>query len=175
MVRYGYIFNHLIFLADDQNSVILENNISGTGPKPQRAIRYDTSYLNEGIFWNFKEMIGGVNCFMLHGQVNNFSAGKYATINTQRWKLMLQKAIDKIHSSPQHKLTANGVHQIMCSYWGSKPASLITDHGDLYNTDTQQMLIYIPADRSLKIFFKPKDNSTPSDPGPYFVTIPLSQ
>ncbi len=170
-----YAFNHLIFLADDKNCVMLENNISNSGSNPQRALRYDTSYLNPGINWNFKEMIGGVNCFMLRGQVDNYSAGPNEKINTQRWKLMLQRTVDKLYNSPQHKLTSDGVREIMSSYWGSKPESLIGGYGDLYNTDTQQMMVYIPVDRSLRVFFKPKDNSTPLDPGAYFITIPLSQ
>jgi hypothetical protein len=170
-----YAFGHLIFLADDKSCVMLENNIAQTGPLPQRALRHDTSALNDGISWNHKEMIGGVNCFMLRGQPNNYSAGAHAAINTERWKLMQQRTTEVINSNPQHKLSAGDIRAIMCSYWGSKPKSLLAKHGDLYNTNTQQMMLYIPAEKSLKVFFKPKDNSTPSDPGPDFIEIPLTK
>jgi len=172
--EFSYTFDHLIFLADENNCVILENNIANSGTQPQRALRYDNSYLNAGIYWNLPHMIGAVNCFMLNGQVNNYSQGPNNKINTQRWNLMLQKTVEKLHYN-QNKLSAENVRQIMCSYWGNEPQSLIMEHGDLYNTDTQQMFLYIPVKRSLKVFFKPKNNSTPKDPSAYFLTIPLSQ
>jgi hypothetical protein len=171
--EFAYAFDHIIFLADETNCMILENNISNAGIQPQRAIRVDTSDLNPGISWNYKNIIGAVNCFMLHGQVNNFSVGINGIINTQRWDLLLQKT-DNLLQLNNNQLSAENVREIMCSYWGEEPASLYMDNGDLYNTDTQQMARYIPARRSLKVFFKPKDNSTPKDPSPYFETIVLS-
>ena len=171
--RYG--FDHLIFLADEKNCVILENNISGTGSSPQRGLRSDTSALNEGIVWNHPQMIGSVNCFMLRGQPNNFSAGPHKEINTKRWQLLLERSAKKISDSPGHRLTPEGVRELMCSYWGKRPESLLTHHGDLYNSDTQQMMLYVPAERSLKVFFKAKDNSTPLDAGVGFVVVPIGR
>jgi hypothetical protein len=61
----------------------------------------------------------------------------------------------------------------MCSYHGHGPGSLLLNDGDLYNLQTQQMMLYIPADRSLKAFIKPKQGANPADPSPYFYNIPL--
>lgn len=171
----AYAFDHLIFLADEKNCVILENNISGTGANPQRAVRTDASPLGDGIAWGHPQMIGAVNCFMLRGQPDNFSKGPHKAINTKRWALLLKRTAAKIDESPGGKVTPEGVRELMCSYWGKRPESLLTKHGDLYNSDTQQMMLYVPAERSLRVFFKPKDNSAPVDAGPVFVTVPLGR
>ncbi|MCX6281126.1 MAG: C45 family autoproteolytic acyltransferase/hydrolase [Bacteroidetes bacterium] len=167
-----YAFSHLIVLADEKQTCILENNISGQGAHPVRALRYDTSHLNQGVKWNYPHIIGAVNCFMLKGQVDNFSQGKYKKINERRWSLLLEQLKTRL-AAGKNKLTPADVQAIMCSYYGEGPGSLLLNDGDLYNLQTQQMMIYIPAERSLKAFIKPKKGANPADPSPFFYTIPL--
>ncbi|MCK9423511.1 MAG: C45 family autoproteolytic acyltransferase/hydrolase [Bacteroidales bacterium] len=170
--EFGYTWDHLIFLADKTDCIILENNISNAGPVPQRAIRTDKSSLNQDIPWNFTDMIGAVNCFMLSGQFNNYSEGVNGPINTERWGLLCKKS-DSLRQLNNNQLSDEHVREIMCSYWGSEPRSLYAGGGDLYNKDTQQMFWYIPAQRSLRVFFKPKNNIVPNDPSKFFETIDL--
>ena len=100
-------------------------------------------------------MLGVVNCFMLEGQVNNYSDPEKggSTFNVERWKLMLEKLNGK------NILSKEDVKNIMTS----GPA--------IYNTNTQQIMIYIPAQKYLEVFFKP-GNSTPLNPE--FIIIPLN-
>ncbi|MEI8007261.1 MAG: C45 family autoproteolytic acyltransferase/hydrolase [Bacteroidota bacterium] len=167
-----YAFSHLLVLADEKETCILENNISGQGAHPGRALRYDTSQLNPGIKWNHPHIIGAVNGFMLKGQPNNFSEGKHKKINVRRWSLMLDKLKTWL-AAGKNKLTPADVQSIMCSYYGDEPGSLLLNDGDLYNLQTQQMMLYIPAERSLRAFIKPKKGANPADPSPFFYNIPL--
>jgi len=167
-----YAFSHLILLADKRQTSILENNISGLGTHSSRSLRYDTSQLNPGIKWSHPHIIGAVNCFMLKGQVNNFSEGKHKKINERRWSLMLDKLKSRLVAS-KNMLTPADIQSIMCSYYGDSPGSLLLNDGDLYNLQTQQMMLYTPAERSLKVFIKPKKGANPANPSPFFYNIPL--
>ena len=167
-----YAFSHLIVLADEQETKILENNIAGAGQQPKRALRYDTSALNPGVNWGYARMIAAVNCFMLKGQADNYAQGKHAKINQGRWLLLLEKLQAKLHQN-NNKLSPENIREIMCSFRGNGPGSLLLNQGDLYNLQTQQMMLYIPADRLLKAFIKPKQGENPADPAPFFYTIPL--
>jgi len=167
-----YSFSHLVVLADEQETKILENNITTQGQHPERDLRYDSSTLNPKVSWGFHHMIAAVNCFMLKGQFDNYSGGKYAKINQGRWSLLLKELQDKL-SHNNHKLSPENIREIMCSFHGKNPGSLLLGQGDLYNLQTQQMILYIPAERSLKAFIKPKQGANPANPAPFFYTIPL--
>lgn len=168
-----YTFSNLILLADSAKTIVLENNISGEGEAPSRAVRDDVSVLNPGIEWGFPAMIGAVNAFCLKGQVNNFSRGVNGEINVERWNL-LRKRIDELNDSANgYSLTPEDVKEIMMSFAGRRPGSLEADEGDLYNQQSQQMAFYIPRDAFLQVFFKPLDGSTPKEPK--LVNIPLER
>jgi hypothetical protein len=167
-----YAFSHLILLADARETRILENDISGTGTRPARAVRYDTSVLNPGVIWGYRNMVAAVNCFMLMGQTDNFATGKNAKINQQRWSLLLEKLHEKL-SGGENKLTPENVRGIMCSFHGTSPGSLLLNKGDLYNLQTQQMMLFIPAENYLKVYFKPKEGTNQPDPSAFFYTIAL--
>jgi|WetSurMetagenome_2_1015567.scaffolds.fasta_scaffold106901_2 hypothetical protein len=151
-----YTFSHLIFLADATDAVILENNMSGLGVNPQRAVRTDTSILQSFISWPYTQMIGAVNCFMLDGQVDNYDQ----KFNTERWKLMQEQINNTL--SPAGTLDFLGVQKIMTSFWGAKPRDF--EEGDIYNTWTYQMMTYVPATRQFQVFFKPNRNESPVPP-----------
>ncbi|WP_295442383.1 hypothetical protein [uncultured Thiodictyon sp.] len=67
----------------------------------------------------------------------------------------------------------DNVNDIMTSYWHQASRSILSPlpTGDLYNTDTQQMMLYVPATNHLEVFFKPQDNTTPKQPR--FVEVKL--
>ncbi len=159
----NYTFSHLIFLADATDAVVLENNMSGLGLKPQRALRTDASPLQSFISWPYTRMIGAVNCFMLNGQVDNYNQ----KFNTERWKL-LQKEINET-LSPSGTLNFSNVQKIMTSFWEAKPRDF--EEGDLYNTWTYQMMTYVPATRQFQVFFKPNRNQSPVPPP--FISIDI--
>lgn len=168
-----YAFSNLIVLADRDSTTVLENNVSGMGPAPSRAVRTDTSELNPGIDWGYPSMVGAVNGFCLKGQVNNFSKDYTGEINVERWELMRKKIDELKGARPGGRLTPEDMKAIQDSYWGKAPGSLSADEGDLYNQQTQQMLLYVPAENKVDIFFKPLDGSTPLVPA--YITIPLGQ
>lgn len=165
----NYTFSHLIFLADEKSACILENNISGKGDMGRRTVRTDTSELNTGVTWGYPKMVGAENGFILKGQVDNMNAGKNARINQGRWSLMKEQI--GLRYKDRKSLTPEQVREIMTSYRGDEPGSLMTNDGDLYNIQTQQMFLYLPAERKLEVFFKPLDGSSPLKPE--FVPIPL--
>jgi len=167
-----YTFSHLIVLADEKKTTILENNISGAGVHATRALRHDTSGLNPGIEWNHPHMIGAVNGFMLNGQVNNFAQGKHAKINTRRWELLLNK-VNQLVKRSAGRLTTIDVREIMTSFHDKEPGSLFLNAGDLYNLQTQQILVYTPGERTVQVYLKPKSGDNPPDALPYFHVISL--
>ena len=173
MADKPYTFSHLILLADSSDTVVLENNVSGMGDPCSRAVRDDGSALNPKIAWGYPSMLGAVNCFCLQGQADNFSRGINGEINAERWAL-LRKKIDELNTARSGYMFApDDVKEMMTSYWGSSPGSLEADQGDLYNQQTQQMALYIPAEGFLEVFFKPLDGSTPEVPT--FTPIPLER
>ena len=169
---HKYTFSHLIVIADEQETYILENNISGAGVHASRALRRDTSLLNPGIVWSHSQMIGAVNGFMLNGQVDNFAQGKHAKINTRRWELLLDKVNQTMQRS-DGRLSVTDVREIMSSFHGREPGSMFLNAGDLYNLQTQQIIVYIPGERTVQAYLKPKSGDNPADPLPYFQVITL--
>ena len=156
-----YAIGHLIMLADPRRTSVLENNTARAGTAPRRALRTDTSELNPGVPWGRTEMLGIVNAFMLKGQRDNFATGLGARVNQRRWALMRDRIAS--HTGP---LSIQDVKGIMTAYWGSEPGTLYSplSSGDLYNSDTQQMLLYVPASNHLEVFFRPKDGAIPNMP-----------
>lgn len=173
MADKPYTFSNLILLADSSSTVVLENNVSGRGDPPRREVRDDGSALNPGIAWGYPSMLGAVNCFCLLGQANNFSKGINGEINVERWALMRKKIDELYTASNGYRLTPDDVKEMMTSYWGTSPGSLEADQGDLYNQQSQQMALYMPAEGFLQVIFKPLDGSTPKVPT--FTSIPLER
>ncbi|MEI7726339.1 MAG: C45 family peptidase [Bacteroidota bacterium] len=167
-----YTFSHLVVLADERETAILENNIAKAGRQPMRALRHDTSKLNPGISWGHPQMIGAVNGFMLNGQVDNISLGKHAKINTRRWELLLDRITEKT-ANTGGRFSARDVREIMSSFHGKEPGSLFLNAGDIYNLQTQQMIIYTPGERTVDVYLTPKAGGNLADPGPYYHTIEL--
>jgi hypothetical protein len=69
-----------------------------------------------------------------------------------------------------YKLTPQHVQEIMTAYWQDEPRGF-DQSGDLFNTDTLQSFLYVPAQSLLKVYFQDWDGSTPKVPK--FITIPL--
>lgn len=173
MVDRPYTFSHVVLLADAGETILLENNVSGWGDRPSRAVRRDDSVLNPGIEWGYPSMISAVNGFCLAGQVNNFSKGLNGEINVERWALLREKIEELQAERGRLVLSPEDVMEIMLSYRGSTPGSLEADEGDLYNQQTQQMALYVPSEGLLEVFFKPLDGSTSGAPA--FINIPLER
>lgn len=155
-----YTFNHLIILADRRHSAVLENNFSGGGENPARALRYWNSDLNPSTTWGIPYSVGAVNCFALRGNTDNhidpldwkrFRKGEPdSDVNTLRWQSMKEQ-LTRMGS----KVDATGVKSVLSFYYPKKPFSMY--HGDLYHALTFQSMIFEPNSMSLQVWFKAKD------------------
>lgn len=151
----SYTFNHLIALADPNQSQILENNISGTGASMNRALRGDHSPLNDGVLWDIQDAVGSVNSFLLKGNHDNHTNNLG---NTARWAKLKELLL-----AQGDTVTREGLKKMVSFHSGPEPGSWTT--GDFYNTGTQQIMIFEPDSLSLEIFFRPKDAvKLPIDP-----------
>lgn len=148
--RY-YAYSHLILLGDKKQVRVLENNCTKLGEKPQRALRSASSELANHIpVWNFPNVIGIVNSYMLPGQPDSFRAS-VNDHNSGRWDLLIE-GCNRILAQKK-KFSENDVMDIMCSYKEQAPR----DHSDMYRRWTQQMMLYVPAEKKVKVFYKPFD------------------
>lgn len=158
----NYAYNHLILLSDSRTSKVLENNLSGTGTNIHRALRSDTSSLNPGITWGFSNAVATVNSFLLAGNCDNQTG---ILSNTARWssiKAQLQLSGDTVSLAE--------LKQIASFDKGSVPQS--QSDGDIYNSSTQQIVIFQPDIVHLEVAFKPKSGILPA--APVFEEIPVS-
>ena len=157
-----YTYNHLILLSDSHTSKVLENNFSGAGTNTHRALRSDVSALNPGVVWGFSNAVAAVNAFLLAGNYDNYTG---ILSNTQRWssiKSQLQLCGDTV-SLAELKQIASFDH-------GAIPQS--QSGGNIYNSGTQQIVIFQPDIFHLEIAFKPKTGVLPVNP--LFEEIPVS-
>ena len=157
----NYPFNHNVLLSDSQTSKVLENNFSGTGTNMQRALRSDTSALNPGITWGFTNAVATVNSFLLQGNHDNHTGNPS---NMNRWeslKTQLQVYGDTV--------TSEELKQVASFDNDDGPGSSST--GDIYNSRTQQIVLFQPVNFHLEVAFAPKSGILPADP--VFENIPI--
>jgi hypothetical protein len=152
-VNREYTVGHLIFLADPAIAGVVENNVSGT--KWNRELRLGDSILNKGISWGISDSVGTVNSFMLRGNLDNYSSQK---INTTRWQSMKSQLLAKGSS-----VTPDELRQVI-TYNTSKTGIGTQEEGSLYNTRTQQIILFEPKTFNLKIFFKPSSGEIVRNP-----------
>jgi hypothetical protein len=157
----NYPFNHNVLLSDSQTSKVLENNFSGTGTNMQRALRSDTSALNPEITWGFTDAVATVNSFLLLGNHDNHTGNPS---NMNRWeslKTQLQNYGETI--------TLDELKMIASFDNGDGPDN--QSDGDIYNSGTQQIVLFQPDNFHLEVAFRPKSGILPTDP--VFEDIPL--
>ena len=77
MTDKDYAYSHLIFLADENSAMVLEND---TG-SPARGLRSATSALIPGIIWDHPNAIATVNSYLLPGNTSTHTRD----IETVRW------------------------------------------------------------------------------------------
>ena len=157
-----YTVNHLIFLSDARTSQVLENNFSGTGSNRRRALRSDTSSLNPGIAWGFPNAVAVVNSFLLLGNHDNHTGASY---NMKRWSSIRTQL--QLYGET---ITPDDLKRIASFDNGDGPHA--QSNGDIYNTDTQQIILFQPKPFSLEVAFKPKSGVLPADP--LFEEIPVT-
>ncbi len=120
------------------------------------------SALNPGITWGFSNAVAAVNAFLLAGNYDNYTG---ILSNTQRWssiKSQLQLCGDTV-SLAELKQIASFDHDAV-------PQS--QSGGNIYNSGTQQIVIFQPDIFHLEISFKPKTGVLPVNP--LFEEIPVS-
>jgi len=155
-----YSFSHLIFLSDPKKSKVVENNV-GSKEDSLRVLRDDQTVLNNGISWGIPDSIATVNSFQSKGNLDNHTMN---LANTMRWgsfKNELSKKGDIV--------TLGELKEIMSYYTGDKPNKQVL--GDLYNSDTQQIIVFEPKNCNLEVAFRPINNVLPSKPD--FIRIPV--
>ncbi len=156
----NYTYGHLIFLSDDKVTKVLENNISGK-ENSLRDVRTEKSELNEGITWDISDSVGCVNSFMLKGNFDNHSNNPF---NTNRFYSM-----KKVLKEQGEKFTFDNMKVVASYYQGEEPGP--QKEGDLYNTSTQQIMVFEPANNRYEVFFRPLSGNLPKVP--VFEKIPV--
>ena len=157
----NYTFNHNVLLSDSHTSKVLENNISGTGTNMQRELRSDTSALNPGITWGFTNTVAVVNSFLLQGNHDNHTG---IPSNMNRWESLKTQLQNYGETITLDEL------KLIASYDNDNgPDSQTT--GDIYNSSTQQIILFQPDNFHFEVAFKPKSGILPDDP--VFESIPL--
>ncbi|AEY68005.1 C45 family peptidase [Clostridium sp. BNL1100] len=149
----NYTYGHLIFLSDAEVTRVLENNISGK-ENSLREVRAEKSGLNDGISWDIKNAIGCVNSFILKGNLDNHSDNPS---NTNRFYGM-----KKVLKEQGEKVTFDNMKAVASYYQGEEPGPQI--EGDLYNTSTQQIMVFEPAKNRYEVFFRPVSGDLPKVP-----------
>ncbi|MBN2079043.1 MAG: hypothetical protein JW838_08750 [Spirochaetes bacterium] len=159
-----YAFNHLIFLADATDALLVENDVK----KPYRATRTPLSPLNPLVTWEYPDALGAVNSFLLVESTDNHTV---YSVNTARWQslrtLLSTLGVDGVITPGEFEL-------ILGFDNGDGPDSMAT--GDIYNYyppskwGTQQIVIFEPAAGALRVFFCPRSGVLPGDP--VFTDIP---
>ncbi len=156
----NYTYAHLIFLSDARVTKVLENNISGK-ENSLREVRTEKSELNEGISWDIKNATGCVNSFITKGNLDNHSDNPS---NTNRLYSM-----KKVLKEQGEKFTFDNMKDVASYYQGEKPGP--QKEGDLYNTSTQQIIVFEPAKNRYEVFFRPLFEELPKTP--IFEKIPV--
>ncbi|WP_024832469.1 C45 family autoproteolytic acyltransferase/hydolase [Ruminiclostridium josui] len=156
----NYTYGHLILLSDDKVTKVLENNISGK-ENSIRDVRTEKSELNEGITWDIVDSVGTVNSFMLKGNLDNYSNNPF---NTNRFYSM-----KKVLKEQGEKFTFDNMKAVASYYQGEEPG--LQNDGDLYNTRTQQIIVFEPAINRYEVFFRPVTGELPKIP--VFEKIPV--
>lgn len=146
-----YAYNDLMFIADANESKVLENNFGY-----HRELRSYDSVLNPDVTWGFDNAISAVNAFALNGNYDNLTT---IPSNQDRWDNFKTELASK--SQP---VSVESVEQIMTYHESGG-----TGDGDIYNTDTAQSIIYSFSDNSMQIFLHPATGDFTEDPE--FITI----
>lgn len=157
-----YAFNHLIWTSDTTETLVVENNIS----YPFRAIRRDISETyNETTMWtHVAGVVPAINCFMLKdqpGDFPNFFQNCFWPWNAGR-RMNLKDGYDDMQGAP---LDGDDLKRIMTYHAGALPGDITS--GDIYNTLTQQIIVYEPtaaASKPVEIFFAPRHGQLPATP-----------
>ena len=161
----AYVSGNLVFLSDAASSEVLENDLSTT-----RTVRKADDALLPGVTWFDSgsalgtSSIAAVNAFMLDGKYDRFT-GKAS--NENRWATLRARAGTAFGDG---SVDATDVRAIMTACTGSAPAGMSA--GDVYNSGTQQIMVFEPAAMTLSVFFAPRNGMLPATPS--FTAIPLS-
>ena len=157
----NYPFNHNVLLSDSQTSKVLEDNFSGTGTNMQRALRSDTSALNPGITWGLTDAVATVNSFLLLGNHDNHTGNPS---NMNRWESLKTQLQNYAGTITLDEL------KLIASFDNDDGPDNSSD-GDIYNSGTQQIVLFQPDNFHMEVAFKPKSGILPADP--VFEDIPL--
>jgi hypothetical protein len=152
-----------VLLSDSQTSKVLENNFSGNGANMQRALRSDKSALNPGITWEFTDAIAVVNSFLLLGNHDNHRTSYRNTNRWQSFRTQLQK-YGKTITIDELKLIASFDNDY------STDDGIIYNY-NIYNSSTQQIVLFQPDNFHLEVAFRPRSGILPADP--VFENIPV--
>jgi len=138
-----YTYSHNFACADATCCKILENNADNP---LLTAVRTGDSPLNPGVNWEFKDSIVCVNSFVFSG--NSTKAHEWIG-NHARWDSYANQM--KLRGE---KIDFEIMKKIVSYYTGELPGD--RELGDIYNSKTQQIIIYEPETGQLEVFFRPK-------------------
>lgn len=165
--RDRYIANSLIFISDDKNAVILENDLTMT-PKSSGSRKYDSRLINE-VTWDFDHSVATVNSFLLYNHEDNHTKN---IMNYPRWNnfIMLFNEASEKNSDKGEKITVDEMKNISSFHKLQNPGSMIS--GDIYNNSTRQIIVFEPYNMNLEIFFTPYTRKLPEYPA--FINVDIN-
>ncbi|MFW6029793.1 MAG: C45 family autoproteolytic acyltransferase/hydrolase [Halanaerobiales bacterium] len=156
----NYSVSHLVYLADSEDSKVLENY---TGDSEVNQLRTSNSSIRAD--WDISDSIAAVNAFMLPDNPDNFST---SSGNTARWNSIIEQL-----SAKGDNVSFEDVKDVITYYSGNTPGSHAD--GDLYSINgynvTTQTIVFKPETYELEVFFKPIGDLPVN---PYFEKIDIS-
>ena len=155
-----YTYNHLIYVADNQNVGVVENNFSGWGRDMKRALRTPESRIHDRIKWPFPNSIVTVNSFLLWGNHYNH----YYRENHSRFD-SFKTLMDQFQKEGRYP----NLKGIATSNKGEAPGSIFK--GDIFNTYSNQVILYSARDKYLEVWFRPTTQSGKIEGKPIFTKV----
>ncbi len=156
--EHDYMMNSLLVFSDKHETIIAENDFSQNKENTaRRSIRRWNSELNPGVSWNYSNAIASVNAFILKGNYDNCTTMQW---NSSRWDSftgeMKLKLNDPVSTG---KISYNEVKEIITYFKVKYPDNFC--FGDIYNSNTKQIILYRPESDKLEIFFCPTLDQLP--------------
>ena len=158
--NHHYAYNHLIFFSDPKTSKVLENDLTSKGPLA-RTFRASDSPLRPGVTWGISDALACVNSYLLPGNHDNHTGDKS---NYARWQSIRTQLLARGPTVTRDDLKA------IASY--HSPTTFNAGQGDVYNDETQMIVIFEPATMALEVAFRPRNNVLPAVP--IFTRVPVS-
>lgn len=159
----GTFATHVQIMVNDiDETLVVESDRSGTVD-----VRRKNSELQDDVQWGIEECVPVVNTFLLKGKSSSFgNSENSARFNSMR---MMTDSLMQSTSEKGEKITGSELQKIFSFCTGDSPGKMAD--GDLYNSWTQQIVLFDPLESALSVWFIGKDGAQELEP--HFESIDL--